>query len=248
MALTATANSTTGVVSLAASGLGVTEADIIRIDALGVETGVRNGEPAEVTGGSWSGDDYEGPLDEAVTYEARNTGTGAVIATSSPVTLASGGKVWLVHPGQPDLNVTLTVAEISPGTRKARSVALDVLDRSLPLGQSLRRSGYAGDLAVRVSTGAELEAIDAIISDGHVLVLRTPATWIGYRTRYVQIGDVDFTQLIRVPDGRFTIRLPWVEVERPAGISDTDTVLIGSGSVYLSTTIAITSAGVAEWS
>ena len=240
--LTATPDAPSGAVDLAATGLSGS-VNIVRIDALGVVLAVRNADPAVLSGGSWTGQDFEGPLDELVTYEARNAATGSALATSSAVTLASNGKFWLVHPGHPELSITPVVAALNLGARKARSVALDVLGRALPLGQSLARSAFAGTLSVRISTGADLAALNTILDDGHVLVLRAPGSWIGYRYRYIQVGDVDFDQLIRVPDGRFTVSLPWVEVTRPAGIADTTVTLVGAGSAYLDTTLTLTSAG-----
>lgn len=221
MALTATPVPADGVVTLSLTGAGVATATITRIDAAGNTVAVRNGDPATITAGNWTGFDYEAPLDAPVTYQATNVSTGAVLATSSAVTLDSLGKFWLGHPGRPELNIAPVVAAISPGTRKARAQVFEVIGRSLPVAQSLRRSSYAGTMTLRARDGEELAGINDLITDGHVLMMRAPASWPGYGSRYIQVGDVDFEQLIRVPDGRFTITLPWTEVARPAGLAET---------------------------
>lgn len=219
MPITVTANPSGGVITVAATGLAAAAATIVRTDSAGNTSVVRNGDPATLASGNWTGNDYEAPLDDPVTYEARDSSSGTVLATSSAVTLDSDGRFWLGHPGKPTLNLAPVVKGIQPGTRKARSTTLDIIGKTLPVGQSLRRGSYSGSLVVSTRTENELDALNSLIGDGNVLLMRAPASWVGYGSRYVQIGDVDFEQLIRVPDGRFTVSLPWTEVSRPAGLA-----------------------------
>lgn len=220
MAFTAVTDPDNGVITLALTGAGVDTATITRTDAQGNIVAVRNGDPATITAGSWNGSDYEAPLDVPVSYRVTDVDSSAVLDTTTTVTLASGGRFWLGHPGKPTLNITPVVREIQPGTRKARSQNFDILGRTLPVGQSLRRASYSGTLVLRARDEDELWGINEILDDGHVLLMRAPATWPGYGSRYIQVGDAEVAQQIRVPDGRFTVTLPWTEVSRPVGLAE----------------------------
>jgi hypothetical protein len=219
-ALTATASASGGYVDLSLAGAAVaTNHTINRIDGAGNVAAVRNGDPALTGGGgTWTGQDYEAPLDTAVTYKAYVGAT--LIATSSPTTLDSLGAPWLGHPGIPTYNFRPLVRELRLGGMAARAEVHHVIGRRLPVGQSLRRSSYAGELVLRILDGDDLTALETILGDGHVLLYRAPATWVGHGTRYLQIGDTAVENLTRVAtDGRFNITLPWTEVDRPAGLA-----------------------------
>lgn len=219
-ALAATGNTTGGYVDLALTGAAVaTNHTLSRIDGAGNVTVVRNGDPALTGGaGSWSGQDYEAPLDEAVTYRA--VAASVTVATSAPVTLDSGGEPWLGHPGKPTYNFRPLVREFKLGVREARATVHNIIGRRLPIGQSLMRGGYKGDLVLRITDAVDLALVEQILGDGHVLLYRAPAAWIGHGTRYLQIGDVEVENLTRAAaDGRFNLALPWTEVDRPAGLA-----------------------------
>lgn len=219
MTIALTTDPTTGLITLAVTGLAVASAQVVRIDAGGNTFAVRNGDPATVVAGAWTGYDYEAPLDTSVYYQVLSTVDGSVLDTSASTTLAGNGLFWLGHPGKPSLNFTATVKEIQPGTRKSRSVTHDVMGKTLPVPQSMRRASYAGTLALLVADADELAQVNAILDDGHVLLMRGGTDWPGYGNRYITVGDVDFAQLIRTSDGRFTVALPWTEVARPAGLA-----------------------------
>lgn len=223
--LTATADSANGVVILALAGSAETTATVLRIDGAGNRVAVRNGDPAPTPSGSWDGLDYEAPLDTSVSYEAVNVTTSAVLATSGAVSLTSDERPWLGHPGVPSRNIRPVVADFKPGTRLARSTTLQAIGRARPIAQSLRRTSLSGGaLMIRTSTFAELQAVHDLIDDGHVLLLRGPAAWGGYGTRYVQIGDVEFEPLTRVgAESRYLITMPFTEVDRPAGLAQSGT-------------------------
>lgn len=218
IALTATANTTGGYVTLELSDAGSSSYTITRTAADGTTSTVRNGEPAVASAGGWLGNDYEAPLDVALVYTATLTTTPFTVTTAAPVTLASDGRCWLGHPGRPGLNVRPLVAELQLTQRTARSQVLAVLGRAKPIGQSLRRNSQEGSLMVRTSTAAEFAALEALIDDGSPLLLRGPDDWVAYGHRYIQVGDVVAERLTRVgTDARFLVTLPWIEVERPTG-------------------------------
>lgn len=216
----ATPFSSLGYIEVSLTGAAVaTNHTINRIDGAGNVAAVRNGDPALTGGGgTWTGQDYEAPLDEAVTYQALAGST--VVATSSPATLDSESGPWLGHPGKPSFNFRPLVREFRLGASPARAQVHHVIGRRLPVGQSLRRASYNGELVLRITGDAELTALETILDDGHVLLYRAPSTWTGHGTRYLQIGDIAVENLTRAAtDGRFHITLPWTEVDRPAGLA-----------------------------
>jgi len=223
--LTALADDGGGCVSLTLDGVTGGEAPtsrvrIYRIDPAGTLTPVRNGDTGALVAGHWADPHYECPLDTLVSYSARNETTGAVIADSGSVLLASAGEPWLGHPGAPALNIRPIVKAFAPSARKARSTTHDVIGKTFPVGQSLRRSGYSGVLEIWANGIEEIAALDALLDDGAVLLYRAPSSWINHGTRYLQIGDSDHSKAMRVAtDGRFAISLPWTEVARPAGLA-----------------------------
>jgi hypothetical protein len=88
------------------------------------------------------------------------------------------------------------------------------------VAQSLRRAAYNGTLVLKITGADELEDINTLLDDGQVLMLRTPASYVGWGNRYLQFGDVEYETLTRAgDDGRFHLTLPWIEVSRPAGLA-----------------------------
>jgi hypothetical protein len=222
IALTATADDAGGFVALALTGAGSLIYTITRTDGAGNTGTVRNGDPAIPSAGSWVGNDYEAPLDSTLTYAATLTTTPFTVTTAtSTVTLSGSGGPWLGHPGKPSLNIRILVADYVTGGRAARAQVLNVLGRARPVGQSIRRASPTGSLKVRIAGQDALDALDALLDDGAPLLLRGPANWIGYGTKYLQIGDTECERLTRVAtDDRFLVTLPWTEVDRQAGTAE----------------------------
>jgi hypothetical protein len=220
-ALVATPNQAGGYVSLAGSALGVATANVYRIDVAGNEVLVRNGDPITVSAGLFTTQDYEAPLDVSVDYEVRNVSTGAVIASDTAVILPSiADRAWLGHPGKPSYNMTVLPKTFVPSTRRARAATFPVIGSSLPIAQSLRRSGYEGILVVKIAEDSERLALDTLLDDGAVLLLRGPASWPTMGHRYLQIQDTEYEPATRVlTDERAKMALPWIQVSRPTGLA-----------------------------
>jgi hypothetical protein len=228
--LTATVDDALGKVTLSLTGVagGVTGATISRQDPAGNVQVVRNGDPANTTSGSWSGEDFEAPLDVAMTYYAWNAvtpsatpiGTSSAVTVSSATLLAAGDNAWLGHPGKPSLNKAVLVREFKLGTRASRATTHNIIGRATPLAQSLRRSAYNGTVTLRVTGEDELADINTLLDDGQVLLMRAPASYIGWGSRYLQIGDVEYEPLTRAgTEDRYHLTMPWIEVARPAGLA-----------------------------
>lgn len=219
-AVTATPDAVNGYIALALSGLGAaTTVNLVRIDLFGNPVAVRNGDPLAVSGGIATASDYEVPTDNPVTYEVRDTGTGLAVATSSSATLASNGLVWLGHPGKPALNRTFTVKDLTPGVRAARSGTYPIIGKRLPVVRTMRRSGPAGNLVLRVDTAAQWTALNDLADDGYPLLLRLPTGWI-FSAAYLALGDITPEQPSGIAtDQLMNVSVPWTEVDRPAGLA-----------------------------
>jgi hypothetical protein len=221
---TVTATATPGTnpyVNVALASFVESSVTVVRIDDAGNEVLVRNGDPLTLSGGSGLIQDYETPLDTNQHWEARNVSSGATIATSATVQLDSGGNVYLGHPGKPSLNMQVILAEWQPGTRASRSATFHVIGKRLPVARSFRRAGHAGSMVVRCDTFAQLNQLNDLLDDGYPLIIRAPADpeW-GIGTRYLSVGDVSEEMRVRTPTRpRRWISLPWVEVQRPAGLA-----------------------------
>jgi hypothetical protein len=212
--LTATPNVAGGYVNLVLSaGFVTTPYTIRRLDAAGNVFLVRNGDPGTTNAsGTWLGQDYEIPLDKECYYTAQS---GASLTTSSTVYLTATTP-WLGHPGKPIMNFQPVVREFRFGSLPARSTAQAVIGRKLPIGQALKRGSYTGELELLVQN-ADFVKLEVMLEDGQVLLYRAPATWTNQGTRYLQVGDVQINNLMRVgKNARFYVTLPWTEVERPA--------------------------------
>jgi hypothetical protein len=219
--LTATASAPGGYVGLELTGGTDGQYTITRTDANGNVDPVRNGDPAVYSGG-WVGQDFEAPLDELLTYTATMVESPFTVTTATAVTLAADdGLPWLTHPGKPSLSMRILPADFILGARPGRSMVFAVLGRRRGVGQSIARGGYEGELILRITGQAELDDLDALLDDGAPLLLRGPASWIGYGNRYLQIGEVRLERLTRVgTDGRFLATLAFIEVDRPAGTAE----------------------------
>lgn len=223
-AITATPDTAGGYIALSLTGFGsTTSANVVRSDLAGNVVSVRNGDPLSISGGTAATQDYEVPTDTAVTYEARDVTLGTILATSSPSTLASGGAVWLGHPGRPTLNMRVTIREWVPGTRRARAGTFDVIGKTLPVVRTMRRAGPEGRMVLRVDSFTERDQLFALIEDGYPLLLRPPTSpndW-GIPAMYLSIGDVSEDLFMRVPWAmqKRAIPMDWTQVDRPAGLS-----------------------------
>lgn len=217
--LTATANATDGTVQLSLAWSGIAFATVARVAADGTIINVRNAEPAQTDGaGAWIGFDYEAPLDLDCYYVATSTTFPGDQTLSNTVSLASGGTtVWLRHPGRPPLNIRITLAEAPTMTRAAAQGVHYVLGRSRPVATTSQRRAQAGTLLVRTDTDDDRAALEALIEDGAVLLLSTPAGW-GLGNMYIAIGDVDEDRVVQYgPDTHRLWSLPFAVVDRPAG-------------------------------
>lgn len=196
-----------------------------RLDPDGVWRPVRGAEPAQLSGGTWAGEDFEAPYGAVLNYRAvREDGTLFYSLTGYP----SGPSAdlimhvpdpWLIHPGIPLLSQPLKVRLQDKETRPARRGVFSPLSGGLPIVVSSRRVAASSQLEVLTETLNEQEALLALLDDGQALLLNLPAEqgW-GLPTCWVSVGDVDTTRDIQYgASPRRVWSLPYSVVNRPVG-------------------------------
>lgn len=193
----------------------VATATVERVDdATGAVSPVRNAEPAALSGGRWTGGDFEAPFDRPIHYRTTIAGT---VLVSGTVALDSSGRTWLRHPGQPSRNVELRPDGPPNLTRPIKQAVFDVLGRVAPVAVSMLRNSERGEIVVSTDTDAERVAMVAILADGSPLLLSTPEGY-GLGSMYVAVGDVEERRPTRlVTEATRLFALPFVVVDRPAG-------------------------------
>jgi hypothetical protein len=141
------------------------------------------------------------------------------VTTATPVTLTAAINLpWLVHPRLPAKSRQVLPADFILGTRTSRNLALHVLGKTYPISQTIRRTGYTGELILRIAGQAELNGINGLLDDGSPLLMRSPSSWIGYGTRWMQIDEARVERLTRAAeDGRFLVTLAFTECSAPVG-------------------------------
>lgn len=217
--LTATADTTHARTILTLDWDDVGSATIVRNDPDGRRVPVRDAEPLVLDGDPVVIEDIEVPLDAEVTYTATAT-EDATTLDSDPVTVASGGRVWLKHPGRPLLNITVTPAEPPERKYDLDATVMPVQGRRYPIVLTGgRRQAAQSALALRTATLGEADALRALLDDGSPLLLQAPA---GFDIGSVWIQPLGLNEkwIMRyLPDTKRLWTLEYVTVDRPAGMS-----------------------------
>jgi len=212
-------------VRLDATGLTGASVTVMRLDPDGRRRPVRAAEPVVLTGGAWSGYDYEAPFGSAVSYQAGS-------ARSDSVTLAAE-EPWLIHPGIPERS--LRIAGASPARQGPVFTAGTMASRLAPSSRALAwasgrrtpivvsddagRRAASSALLVRTYNLDDLAALDALLADDVPLLLNVPAGrgW-GVAWEYVSVGDVTQARSTSwASDPTRVWSVPYDVVERPAG-------------------------------
>ena len=196
----------------------VTSVTISRQDPSGLVTAVRtsDGNPLPVSGGAATVYDYEPPYGVPLVYTTNLAG-GPTASAELDVT-----RPWLIHPGIPSRSRPL---DFAPGSFAAVTRSIDqgsftVLGRSTPIITTggARRAG-ASQFVLMTETIADLQALDALFSDGAPLLLNVPPS-LGFDVdaMYIAVGDVTFGRPSSVGTHKDrAITVPYQVVARPAG-------------------------------
>lgn len=219
--LTAVADTTYARVRVDLNWPGVRYATITRTNADGTTGEVRGGDPATMLG-AWARWDYECPLDQAVTYTATSIDATGASTSTGPVTLVSGGQMWLKHVAKPWLNMKITVGD--RGNRKLpdRRGFLRPPTRPDPIIVNGLRGQDVGTIAIYCTDLATEAGLRALLADGSPILLQYPATK-GGESIYMSAGEVPIDPLMRVitfPEK--TVTLQFDSITRPPGAAQGD--------------------------
>lgn len=174
--------------------------------------------------------DYEAPFDGAVSYYVVDSG---VRADSAAVTLTSGGIPWLVHPGQPELSVSLGVMEWPKWTYPIPQGVFSPIGRKFRVVIGSRRQAPEGALVVFTLNGPAQQAMSAILADGVALLLKGTSAE-NEPTRWVSVGAAG-QESLEVNREEFTVwTLPLIAVDAPSDNSTPPVIYADSSSTFFS--------------
>jgi hypothetical protein len=163
--------------------------------------------------------DYEMPYGAPVTYSTEETpGSGSVVTVTEP-------RIWLVHPGVPELSMPVSVASVGSRTRPVNRGVFRPMGRRSPVVQTDgQRKSPEGVLELNTFTLNEAARFDALTEDTSTLLLNVPAGlgW-GLPTSYVALGDLEEQPLVDYAgEPRRLLVMPYIVVDRPAGGSQAE--------------------------
>lgn len=138
--------------------------------------------------------DYEAPYGEPVTYSTLES--PAIV--SAPVTVAET-RVWLNHPGVPELSRPVVVQEFGARARPIPQGVFMPLGRREPIVHTDgQRKAASFSLSLLTQTEEEARLLEPLLEDGSALLLNVPATsGYGVPTEYVSIGEVTVSRVAR---------------------------------------------------
>lgn len=196
---------------------GETSTTVTRLDPDGRTVSVRtaDGAPQPITGTTALLYDYEMQYGAAVSYSSLQSP-----ATVSAQVTVDETRVWLIHPGVPDLSQPLTVAELSERKRPVQQGVYRPMGRRYAVVQTDgQRKAPEFTLSVYTATDADRASIEDLLDDAGTLLLNVPVGkgW-GIGADYVAVGDSTefrYGRFLGYADRRWD--LPLVVVSRPVG-------------------------------
>lgn len=175
-----------------------------------------------ISGTSGTFYDYEVPNGTTATYRARAvhhyTAGDAFSAWSATADSSwTSSDQWLKHPTAPALNMKVAFHSQPGYTREARQAVIQPVGRPDAIVISDTRSPPSGEIAFRLDTDAEVDALTAILDRAAPLLLQAPAGQ-GWPDRWVAFSSHAQDRFIDKswPDGGIA-SLGWIEVTRPVG-------------------------------
>lgn len=217
ISITATPNSSNASFSLTVSGLtGVNTITVSRNNPDGSVATVRSA-GSQPTGGATTMAffDFEAPLDQLVTYTV-TPDVGSPVTGSAVKITTDGQTFWLKNVSQETLSTKVTMASMSPLTRRARILATyPVLGRANPIVVSDVRAGREGTMVLTTADATAAKAVRSIFTAGNALFLQCPAS-TNFPDMYFSAGDIAEAW---VPDWAATalrtFSVPFIEVDSP---------------------------------
>ena len=216
MALDASYNADLSRIQLAATVLGASATYAVMDRTLdGVTyTTVRGGDDVPVVSQVANLDDYEFPVDEAVTYRVRSYNASDVLqATFTDVITQNLDQPWLKSVSRVYLNREVEAAEASDVTHVSRAGVFPVSGRSYPVAVTDVSSVRKYDLRITTFTEGEAEAIRYMVTSGDILFFHVPSGFPALGG-YFTVGDVNESRQ-GLPWERRWFTLPLTEVAPP---------------------------------
>jgi hypothetical protein len=229
------------------SDTGATFARVLRQLSDGSLTVVRphtfansSGDYIELSGGQAIFYDTEAPLDVPLIYLADGligtTAAGSATDTPPGEVLASGSDLWLKAPLRPwaDQRVVLEIPQepdclpesaiffvsMDVETRANRTNVGVVNNRRNPIAMSRVRGGISSSLNLVTRRFADRDAIITLNADGDTLFFEGPAAY-AIPDQYMSVGDYTVSRLTTDHRRQWRLNtLPYVEVDRPAGLAE----------------------------
>lgn len=216
MALTATYNADLSRITLDATALGATATYAVfdrTLDAV-TYTAVRGGQDVPVVGEVADLDDYEFPVDEAITYRVRSYNASDVLQQTFTVVITQNlDQPWLKSVSRVYLNRQVEASEASDVTHVNRSGVFPVSGRSYPVAVTDVSSIRRYDLRVTTFTDGEAEALKYMVTSGDILFFHVPSDFPALGG-YFTVGDVAESRQ-GLPWERRWFTLPLTEVAPP---------------------------------
>lgn len=166
--------------------------------------------------------DYEAANGGATYYRARAlhnySGQYAASSWASDDAAWSSRDWWLKHPTKPAMNLAV-VPYSAPGiSRASRQGVFNVLGRKFPVVVDGVRGGRSGTLVLEVDTDEEHVALVKLLDETTTLLLQARSGH-HFEDAWVRFQSQDGTRIVDKLEAEPTFEsLPWVEVDRPAGV------------------------------
>lgn len=217
MTISATIDSGTNSAAISLSWI-YSPAYVYRVDGnTGTMTPVRAAEPATLSGGVWTGSDYEIPLGKNFYYLA-SYGTSQITSTTYFLD-NSGRESYLRHLTNDALSAQIFFTKVPELSRESVQDSVSVLNRAAPLVVSGdKRKTASGTLEIYTQSADEVADLWALFDDNSILLLQTPEDYLLDINTYISVGAVSTSS----PTGKGFIpvrtwSIPFQVVDRPSG-------------------------------
>lgn len=203
---------------------------VTRIDPGGGEHPVRVESPPVLSGGRWTGYDYESAFSTLIYTAVTETGvmyrTAADTAPLRPDCLTTWPEslpqraVWVRHPTVPDRSALLVVNRDPARPQGLERAVFRPPGRRFPVVYTAgSRQAPTGTLTVVTATAEEEARLAGLLADGSPLLLTVPPEWgWGWDHRYIAIGEaVPNRSVAWLDEPTREWSLAYEEVARPPG-------------------------------
>jgi hypothetical protein len=165
-------------------------------------------------------EDHEAPLNTQVRYLIEMYPPGSLTAATRltgyvTITLADINRAWLKDPGNPQRNLTVTVAKAPDWTRPIEQATFVVRGRRNKVVLGSARQGLEGDLALWTLSDEERELLHLLLDSGNTLLWQA-VPGMGVTDMYVSVGQITESRAGALAQEQMrTWSLPLIEADMP---------------------------------